>query len=131
MDPVFLAGALIYVLVFWAIAWRYPSVPLAFVFGLAPFQNDLSGGVAGVKFSLSEIHLVLALPILVAMLIRGEKRLRSWPYLMACLVYFAVCLASGFVEWRGGAAITSIFRWRCFSLCCRRSFRCWRAARAT
>ncbi len=114
MDPVFLAAALIYALVFWVVAWRYPGVALALIFGLAPFQNDLSGGVGGVKFSVSEIHLVLTLPILVAMLLRGEKRLKGWPFLAACGAYFAVCLASGFVMWRGGSALTSIFQMTLF-----------------
>ena len=114
MDPVFLTAGLLYALVFWAVCWRYPGVALALIFGLAPFQNDLSGGVAGVRFSISEVHLVLSLPILVAMLLRGEKRLRGWPFLAACGVYFAVCLASGFVQWRGGAALTSIFQMTLF-----------------
>ena len=114
MDPVLLAGVLIYVAAFWAVSWRYPAVALAFVFGLAPFQNDLSGGVAGVKFSLSEIHLVLTLPLLLLALVTRDKRLKSWPYLVPCLVYFAVCVASGLVQWRGGAALTSLFQMALF-----------------
>ena len=110
MDPVFLVGGLIYVAVFWALSWRYPAVALALVFGLAPFQNDLSGGVGGVKFSLSEVHLVLGLPIVILMLARGEKQLRTWPFLGACALYFGVCAASGLVQWRGGAALTSLFQ---------------------
>ena len=110
MDPIFLTAALIYALVFWTVASRYPAVALALIFGLAPFQNDLSGGVAGLKFSVSEVHLVLSLPLLLVALLRGDKRLRSWPFLWTCGAYFAVCIASGFVTWRGGAALTSLFQ---------------------
>ena len=110
MDAVTLAGLLIYAVAFWVISSRYPAVALALIFGLAPFQNDLSGGVAGLKFSISEVHLVLSMPILMLTLLRGEKSLRSWPFLWTCLAYFAVCVASGFVSWRGGVALSSLFQ---------------------
>ncbi len=114
MDPIFLTGALIYVLIFWAISWRYPAFALALIFGLAPFQNDVGGGVGGLRFSISEVHLVLSLPLLGLALLRGDKRLHSWPFLWTCLAYFAVCVASGFVTWRGGAALTSLFQMALF-----------------
>ena len=114
MDNVFLLAALIYATVFWTLCWRYPSVALALVFGSAPFQNDLSAGIAGVKFSFAEINLVLALPLAIATLINGERRLKAWPFLWPCIFYFLVCLASGLVQWRGGAALTSIFQMALF-----------------
>ena len=114
MDAVFLAGLLIYVVGFWAISSRYPAVALALIFGLAPFQNDLGAGIGGVKMSISDVHLVLSLPILLIALLRGERPLRSWPFLWACAAYFAVCVASGFVTWRGGAALDSLFQMTLF-----------------
>ena len=55
--------ALIYALVFWVVSLRVPSVPLALILGLAPFQNDISG-VGGLHFSISEVHLFLSVPLL-------------------------------------------------------------------
>ena len=114
MDAAFLAGLLIYVIAFWAISSRYPAVALALTFGLAPFQNSLGRGIAGVNLSIADLHLVLSLPILVVALLRGEKPLRSWPFLWMCVAYFAVCVASGFVTWRGGAALDSLFQMTLF-----------------
>ena len=114
MDAAFLAGLLIYVLAFWAISSRYPAVALALTFGLAPFQNSVGRGLAGINLSIADLHLVLSLPILVIALLRGEKPLRPWPFLWACLAYFAVCVASGFVTWRGGAALDSLFQMTLF-----------------
>ena len=114
MDAVFLAGVLIYAVGFWAISSRYPAVALALVFGLAPFQNDLGGGIGGVKLSIADLHLVLSLPVLIMALLRGERPLRSWPFLWTCVAYFAVCVASGFVTWRGGAALDSLFQMTLF-----------------
>lgn len=56
-----LAG--IYALLFWTFSLRYPSLPLALIVGLAPFQNDLSG-FGGLHFSASEVHLFLSSPLL-------------------------------------------------------------------
>ena len=114
MDSITLAAALIYVVVFWTVSWRFPAVALALVFGLAPFQNDLSGGVAGIKFSASEVHLVLSLPLVAMVLLRGDKQLRSWPFLWACCAYFGVCLLSGLVVWRGNKALVSLFQMALF-----------------
>ena len=114
MDAVFLAGLLIYVVGFWAISSRYPAVALALIFGLAPFQNDLGAGIGGVKLSISDVHLVLSLPILILALLRGDRPLRPWPFLWTCVAYFAVCVASGFVTWRGGAALDSLFQMTLF-----------------
>lgn len=110
MDNVFLVAGLFYVLVFWALGWRFPGVALALIFGLAPFQNDVGGGLGGVKFSFAEINLVLTLPLLGAVLLRGERPLKVWPFFWPCAFYFAACLASGIVIWRENAALTSLFQ---------------------
>ena len=114
MDAITLVGLLIYVLAFWAISSRYPAVALALVFGLAPFQNNLSGGIGGMRFSIAEVNLVLSLPILGLALLRNDKPLRSWPFLWTCGAYFAVCVASAFVLWRGGSALDSLFQMTLF-----------------
>lgn len=114
MDNVFLVAALSYALIFWAVGWRFPAVALALVFGAAPFQNDLGGGFAGVKFSFSEINLVLSLPLLAGLLLRGERQVKLWPFFWPSALYFAVCIASLFVMWRGNAALTSMLQMMLF-----------------
>jgi hypothetical protein len=63
-----------YVLLFWVVSFRAPCVPLALIFGLAPFQNDVSG-LGWLHFSLSEVHLLLSIPLLVA---RGWRGNLGW-----------------------------------------------------
>jgi hypothetical protein len=90
MDFAFLILALLYASAFWAISWRYPPVALALIFAAAPFQNDLSAGLGGVKFSFAEVNLVLALPLFAAMLVMGKRRARVWPLFWP--VMYAVAL---------------------------------------
>ena len=54
MDWLIVPFALIYAVVFWVVSLRIPSVPMALILGLAPFQNDISG-FGGLHFSISEI----------------------------------------------------------------------------
>ncbi|MEK0445537.1 MAG: hypothetical protein RLZZ399_858 [Verrucomicrobiota bacterium] len=68
------AGGMGYALLFWAVSLWKPGVALALVFGLAPFQNDLSG-LGGVHFSVSELHLLLCVPLL---LLRGLRVGWGW-----------------------------------------------------
>jgi hypothetical protein len=67
-------GAAVYATVFWIMSLRYPAIPLIAVFALAPFQNDLSG-LGWLHFSLSELHLLLAAPL---MLLRGWQGGLGW-----------------------------------------------------
>ena len=107
MDIAFLIVALAYASAFWTLSWRFPAVALALVFATAPFQNDLSGGLGGVRFSFAEVNLVLALPLFVAMLVVGARKMRAWPLLWTSLIYTGACVASSLVQWRGGVALSS------------------------
>jgi hypothetical protein len=102
-DPTLLAGAVLYASLFWMVCWRYPAVALMMIFGSAPFQNDLSGGGGGARFSFAEINLILALPIF---LLRN-KRLSIGPIAWAVAAYLSVCIISSVLSWRGGVAINS------------------------
>ncbi len=67
-------GLAIYATCFWVMSVRYPSIPLVAVFAFAPFQNDLSG-LGWLHFSVSELHLLLAAPL---MLLRGWQGGLGW-----------------------------------------------------
>lgn len=101
-SSILLAGGLIYATVFWALCWRLPAIALLLIFASAPFQNDVSGG-GEAKFSIAEIHLILALPLFLAQ----RRRLSIGPIGWPVAAYFAIGIVSSILTWRGGAAITS------------------------
>lgn len=110
MDVAFLIVALIYAIGFWTISWRYPPLALALIFAPAPFQNDLSAGMGGVKFSFAEINLVLALPLFAAMLVMGKRKMEVWPLFWPSLLYAFACIASALVRWHGSSALSSFIQ---------------------
>ena len=87
-------AAAFYAVLFWFLALRRPGVALALIFALAPFQNDLSGGGA-VKFSISEINLMLAVPVL---LLRAPRFVIG-PIVWPVLIYFSICALSSALHW--------------------------------
>ncbi len=108
-NPILLAGAAVYALVFWAAGWRAPWFALLMIFASAPFQNDLSGndgGLSGVKFSFAEVNLLLAVPLLLLQ----HRRLSIGPLAWPVAAYFAVGIVSSILTWRGGFAISSFLQ---------------------
>ncbi len=92
-----------YVLIFWMVSLWVPWLPLVLVFGLAPFQNDVSG-FGGLHFSLSEVHLLLAVPLLV---LRGWRGSVGWMSSMlwgGLLLTFLLTVPS----WRDNSAVSLI-----------------------
>jgi hypothetical protein len=87
-------AAAIYAVVFWVVAFTRPGVALALIFATAPFQNDLSGG-GPVRFSISEINLMLAIPVL---LLRAPRFVVG-PVVWPVLLYFAICAVSSALHW--------------------------------
>jgi hypothetical protein len=75
-DAFWLYGLLgaIYAVGFWLVSMKIPWVPLVLIFGLAPFQNDVSG-FGGLHFSLSEVHLLLSVPLL---FLKGWRGTLDW-----------------------------------------------------
>ena len=107
LDHLLLAAAAGYALAFFVVAWRYPGLALLLIFAAAPFQNDLSGG-EGARFSIAEINLALTLPVLYVRWLRGMRTAHVGPILLPVLFYFAVCLVSSLIHWRGGEATISL-----------------------
>lgn len=102
------AGALAYAVGFGLLAWRFPGVALLLIFAAAPFQNDLSNGGGGARFSVAEINLMLTLPVLYVHWLRGARTAHVGPILVPVLLYFAVCGFSSAIHWRGDTAIISL-----------------------
>ncbi len=92
-----------YTLLFWSLSWKIPALPLIIIFGLAPFQNDMSGG-GWLHFSLSEVHLLLSAPLLA---LRGWRGSLSW---MSGMLWSALALAALITipNWRETSAVSLI-----------------------
>ncbi len=93
----------LYALVFWAVSIRVPCFPLVLIFGLAPFQNDISA-VGGLHFSLAEVHLLLAVPLLFLRGWRGELSWMSWELWGGLLLTVLLTLPS----WRDNSAVSLV-----------------------
>ena len=100
-------GAAVYATVFWIMSLRYPAIPLIAVFALAPFQNDLSG-LGWLHFSLSELHLLLAAPL---MLLRGWQGTLILATVMTIPTWresSGISLIQMSIYWVGAVALFSI-----------------------
>ena len=99
-TPALLAAAGAYVLVFWTVAAFSSRWALMLIFAVVPFQNDVSGGVGPLKFSLAEVNLLLCLPVTLF----KARRLRFGPTFVPACIYLGVCLCSAVGQWRPTAA---------------------------
>jgi hypothetical protein len=94
---------MVYAALFWAASARVPSLPLCMVFGLAPFQNDISG-IGGLHFSLSEVHLLLCVPFLWLRGWRGGLGWMSWELWGGLLLTVFLTL----LGWRANSAVSLV-----------------------
>lgn len=104
-QPIMVLG-LFYALGFWCVAWKYPAVAMMMVFAIAPIQNDLGGG--GLRFSLTEIHVALLLPVVIVRCFLERRPLHVGPTLIPVLLYFSVCVYSSLHTFRGNDTIVSM-----------------------
>lgn len=111
----------IYAGIFWLVAWRRPELALAAAFAAAPFQNDLSsggplqsdaaasgGGGGGVKFSLAEVNLALAIPVFLLMSWQNRQRLTLGPVTSGVVAYLGVCCFAAVANWHASSAPVSL-----------------------
>lgn len=80
----------IYVTTYYMLTWDRPAVALLLILAAAPFQTDVSGGGGFARFSLAEVNLALAIPLI---LVRS-KRVRLGPAAWPIGAYLLVCLLS-------------------------------------
>ena len=96
----YIAGAL-YAVIFWAVGYRNPGVPLMLIFATAPLQNDISGG-GPLRFSFTEINILLSVPLL---LFRRCRPLTLGPLNRGIVFYLFVSLACTLVHWRNTSLV--------------------------
>lgn len=99
----FVFAGVLYAIAFWAVSIKVPCFPLVLIFGLAPFQNDISA-VGGIHFSLAEVHLLLAVPLL---FLRGWRGDLSWMSLELWGALFLTVLLT-LPSWRDNSAVSLV-----------------------
>jgi putative inorganic carbon (hco3(-)) transporter len=100
------AAAVPYAVGFMALTWLRPDLALMLMLASSPFAYDL--GVGPVKIALSDISLVLAMPVLMARARQPLSKLLRLPVLAPALLYFGVCAASTILNGAISEAITSM-----------------------
>jgi hypothetical protein len=113
---VIFAAAILYVLLYWAVGWKWPKVPLMLIFALAPFQNDISGTLAmeperpdqqvggGPHFSIAEINLLLTLPLFIF----RRRPMLFGPIFVPTLIYLGIGLVCSLNNWRPTSMVSLI-----------------------
>jgi hypothetical protein len=107
-QPLFAAG-IVYVVIFWLLAWNRPAVALALIFAAAPWQQSLVPG-SPVLFSLTEVNLALMLPVVLARCAAQKRRLAFGPIGVAMALYFVICVLSSLQTWRGRDSLVSLIQ---------------------
>lgn len=96
---------LTYALTFVALCARRPQWALIAIFATTPFHFDLGDGA--IKYSITEINLLLTLPLL-ALRLREERHGTSLKAMtLPICAYLLVCALSSLITWKGGDAIVS------------------------
>ena len=98
--------ATMYVCGFLALASVYPQVALILTFAAGPFQNDLSGGGVGVRFSIVEINLFLLSIIFFFRISQRRAKLKFGPAFGPVVLYLLICVASTLMQDRTDSAWT-------------------------
>jgi len=101
--------ALIYVVMFWTLAWRRPAVALMLVFASAPFQNDISGG-GPARFSIAEVNMTLTVPVMLVRRSLDRRPVALGPIAIPVFSYFAVCVYSSLANGHGGDVLVPLFQ---------------------
>ena len=96
---------LAYALCFVAVCARRPQWALIAIFATSPPHFDLGSGA--VKFSLTEVNLLLALPLLALRLRESRHGASMGPLTLPIFAYLLVCALSTLINWQGSEAIVS------------------------
>ena len=83
------AIALVYCSAFMFLVWTRPQIALIGIIGVTPFVQDLGGGLP-VKFSLAEIHLLLAFVVYITKGVLTRSLRLLGPLTIPVVVYLAV-----------------------------------------
>jgi hypothetical protein len=100
-------AALLFVVIYFMVAYSQPSVALMVIFISAPFPHNIAPGALPVNFSMSEFTLALCCVALAIKQAQGFRPMRFGPLLWPTVIYLAVCAVSGVFYFHGNATIKS------------------------
>lgn len=106
-KPILIFAAF-YAMAFWTLAWHRPDLAMALVFSIAPFQHDLGRG--GLRFSLTEVHIALLLPVVILRNLQRGRAIHVGPTLIPVLLYFTVCVYTSIYNNLGRSTWISIIQ---------------------
>ena len=96
---------LAYALLFVLVGARRPQWALIAIFATTPLQFDL--GSDALRYSITEINLLLTLPLLALRLREARYGVSLGPLTLPICAYLLVCALSTFINWQGSDAIVS------------------------
>ena len=96
---------LAYALCFVVLCARKPQWALIAIFASAPLHFDLGSGA--IKYSITEINLLLTLPLLALRLREARHGISLGPLTVPICAYLLVCGLSTLIGWQGSEAIVS------------------------
>lgn len=111
------AFAIPYLFIFFILSQKRPDLILMLIFALAPFQQDIALG-GPVKFSFSELSLVLAFPAFILKRFATKKLpISLGPLTFPIILYFGACLFSSWANWQGKDALISLVQMALYLFC--------------
>ena len=96
---------LAYALIFILVCARRPQWALIAIFAMSPLQFDLGSGA--LKYSITEINLLLTLPLLAFRLREARYGVSLGALTLPICAYLLVCALSTFINWQGSDAVVS------------------------
>lgn len=96
---------LLYAVCFVVLCARKPQWALIAIFATSPLHFDLGSGP--IKYSITEINLLLTLPLLALRLRDARRGASLGPLTLPIFAYLLVCALSTFVNWQGSEAVVS------------------------
>ena len=102
MAPFF---GILYAVAFVALCAQRPKWALIALFATTPFHLNLSEGM--VKYSITEINLLLTLPLLALRLRESREGASLGSMALPIYAYLLVCALSSLITWKGGDAVVS------------------------
>ena len=96
---------LFYALIFVAVCARRPQWALIAIFATSPLHVELES--SAIKYSITEVNLLLTLPLLVLYLRQNRQSISLGPLTLPIFAYLLVSGLSTLINWQGSDAIVS------------------------
>jgi hypothetical protein len=103
-----MVGGICYAIGFLTLTWSRPYLALLLIMATVPFQQDVSGSDAGLKFSLAEINLALTIPLW--LMSRPKRHHRAYLFGAALFLYLAISVLASVLHWRAGSSLISLLQ---------------------